>query len=104
MSAKYELPQSITLPNGTVLSHYWSYIPGLGPTWDFMCYCSKREGAKIKKIQVLSRGLRGKRDLRGMPYKPNDWIFCSIPQHQLYRAVLQLILYFLYLLYIDSRL
>ena len=89
MSSKYELPQSITLPNGTVLSHYWSYIPGLGPTWDFMRHCAKREGAKIKKIQVLPRSLRGKRDLHGMPYKPGDWIFCSIPQNQLYRAELQ---------------
>lgn len=88
MSSKYELPRSITLPNGTVLSHYWSYIQGLGPEYWQLQSWARAKKAKIRKIGVLPRSLRGKRDLHGMPYKPGDWIFCSIPQSQLYRAEL----------------
>jgi hypothetical protein len=88
MSSKYELPRSITLLGGQVLEHHWSYIQGIGPSWEFMKDCARRQKAKIRKIQVLPRSLRGKRDLRGLPYQPGDWIFCSIPQNKLYKAEL----------------
>jgi hypothetical protein len=89
MSAKYDLPRSITLPAGQVLSHYWSYIRGLGPDYWQLQAWARAKKAKIRKIKVLPRSLRGKRDLRGMPYQPGDWIFCSVPQKELYQANLQ---------------
>jgi len=35
----------------------------------------KSQGEKVILVEVLSKNLRGKKDLYNLPYKPTKWIF-----------------------------
>ena len=38
------------------------------------------KGLKYRYINVLSRNLRGKRDLHGSNYKPTRWLFIEVKE------------------------
>jgi hypothetical protein len=40
---------------------------------------AKRRGLKHRTINVLAKNLRGQRDLRGRPYKPQKYVFVQLP-------------------------
>lgn len=39
---------------------------------------AKRQKRKYRQVSVLSRSLRGKRDLHGKPYKPSIYVFVEV--------------------------
>ena len=39
---------------------------------------AKRQGLKYRVVGVLSRNLRGKRDLGGQPYQPSVFVFVEV--------------------------
>lgn len=41
---------------------------------------AKEQGLKTRIVKVLSRNLRGRTDLHGLPYKPTEWLFIEQKQ------------------------
>lgn len=78
---KTYLPDSIELPNGAVLypvigGHLKQQPFYNGPqTIPALVAEAKRRGLKYRRVEVLSRNLRGKLDLHRQPYRPTRWIF-----------------------------
>jgi hypothetical protein len=68
------LPQSITLPDGTVLDKRTHYILGVGPSLGQLLERAKQRGARYRLVEVLERNLRGKNGLDGLSYTPSTWI------------------------------
>lgn len=84
MSAHYNLPATLVTPKGVTLAHHWAYLPGIAPSWEIQKARARQLKGSIRKVSVLPRNLRGKRDLHGKLYAPGEWIFCSLP----YRVLL----------------
>ena len=82
---KSNLPEFITLPDGTVL---YPVIGGFLKQQPFTKATSrraiaaeaKRRRLKYRRVEVLSRELRGKLDLHRRPYTPTKWIFVEVKQ------------------------
>ena len=80
---KSNLPEFITLPDGTVL---YPVIGGSLKQQPFTKATSrraiaaeaKRRRLKYRRVEVLSRELRGKLDLHRQPYRPTTWIFVEV--------------------------
>ena len=80
---KSNLPEFITLPDGTVL---YPVIGGCLKQQPFTTATSrkakaaeaKRRKLKYRRVEVLSRNLRGKLDLHRQPYRPTTWIFVEV--------------------------
>lgn len=72
------LPESITLPCGTVLRHKISYIPGVGLSKSALITRIKARGGKYRLVEVLGRRLRGKKDLYHKPYRSTTWILSDV--------------------------
>ncbi len=88
MTAKYELPESITLPDGTVLSHRYSIIRGFGISYEEFKVAVRKRGGRLRLIRVLSRNLRGKRDLHGDPYAPGEWLFSDLSLFEIAKEII----------------
>jgi hypothetical protein len=82
---KSYLPAFIRLPNGTIL---YPVIGGCLKQQPFTTATSreaiaaeaKRRKLKYRRVEVLSRNLRGKLDLHRKPYKPTKWIFVEVKE------------------------
>lgn len=82
---KSYLPTFIRLPNGTIL---YPVIGGCLKQQPFTTATSrettaaeaKRRKLKYRRVEVLSRNLRGKLDLHRKPYKPTSWIFVEVKE------------------------
>ena len=80
---KSNLPEFITLPDGTVL---YPVIGGCLKQQPFTTATSrkaiaaeaKRRKLKYRRVEVLSRNLRGRLDLHRQPYRPTTWIFVEV--------------------------
>jgi hypothetical protein len=72
------LPESIKLPCGTVLSHKISYIAGVGLSKSALCAKIRARGGKYRLVEVFGRRLRGKEDLHHWPYRPSTWILTNL--------------------------
>lgn len=80
---KSNLPDFITLPDGTVL---YPVIGGCLKQQPFTTATSrkaiaaeaKRRKLKYRRVEVLSRNLRGELDLHRQPYRPTTWIFVEV--------------------------
>lgn len=42
---------------------------------------AKRRKLRYRRVEVLSRGLRGKRDLHGDTYRPTKWVFVEVKEN-----------------------
>jgi hypothetical protein len=71
------LPESITLPCGTVLDHKISYTAGVGYNRRVLLNKIKKLGGKYRCVEVLARRLRGQEDLHRRPYRPTTWILTN---------------------------
>ena len=79
------LPEFITLTDGTVL---YPVIGGYlkqqrfttATSRDTIAAEAKRRKLKYRRVEVLSRNLRGKLDLHRRPYTPTKWIFVEVKQ------------------------
>ena len=79
------LPDSITLRDGTVL---YPVIGGFlkeqrfttATSRDAIATEAKRRKLKYRRVEVLSRNLRGKLDLHRQPYRPTKWIFVEVKE------------------------
>jgi hypothetical protein len=108
MLSKYDLPETITLPNGAILKPViGGHLEGkpfltadvIGvdvtqPNWgtallamdpDFyraerklIIAEAKRRKLKYRQVKVLSRNLRGKLDLHHRPYTGTLWVFVEV--------------------------
>lgn len=82
---KSNLPESITLPDGTIL---YPVIGGCLNDQPFTTATSReaiaaearRRKLKYRRVEVLSRNLRGKLDLHRQPYRPTKWIFVEVKE------------------------
>ena len=82
---KSYLPELIILPDGTIL---YPVIGGCLKQQPFTTATSreaiaaeaKRRKLKYRRVEVLSRNLRGKLDLHRQPYKPTKWIFVEVKE------------------------
>ena len=85
---KSYLPEFIRLPDGTIL---YPVIGGCLNQQPFTTATSreaiaaeaKRRKLKYRRVEVLSRHLRGKLDLHRQPYKPTKWIFVEVTEGNL---------------------
>jgi hypothetical protein len=79
------LPEFITLADGTVL---YPVIGGYlkqqrfttATSRDAIAAEAKRRKLKYRRVEVLSRNLRGKLDLHRQPYRPTKWIFVEVKE------------------------
>lgn len=82
---KTNLPEFITLPDGTTL------FPVIGgclkeqpfttaTSRDAIAAEARRRKLKYRRVEVLSRNLRGKLDLHRKPYRPTKWIFVEVKE------------------------
>lgn len=82
---KTYLPEFIRLPDGTIL---YPVIGGCLKQQPFTTARSheaiaaeaKRRKLKYRRVEILSRNLRGKLDLHRHPYKPTKWIFVEVKE------------------------
>lgn len=82
---KANLPEFITLPDGTIL---YPVIGGCLKQQPFTTTRSRdaiaaearRRKLKYRRVEVLSRNLRGKLDLHRQPYRPTKWIFVEVKE------------------------
>ena len=82
---KANLPEFITLPNGTIL---YPVIGGClkeqpfttATSRDAIAAEARRRKLKYRRIEVLNRNLRGKLDLHRQPYRPTKWIFVEVKE------------------------
>jgi len=108
MISKYNLPDQLTLPGGTVLqpvigghlngqpfltkehagvdvtqSNWGTALLALGPDYqrserNLIIAEAKRRRLKYRQVRVLSHSLRGKLDLHHRPYTGTHWIFVEV--------------------------
>lgn len=82
---KTNLPEFITLPDGTIL---YPVIGGClkeqpfttATSRDAIAAEARRRKLKYRRVEVLSRNLRGKLDLHRKPYRPTKWIFVEVKE------------------------
>ncbi len=80
---KEYLPDSLTLPDGTLLNHRCSVITGLDVSYETLKAAVRKRKGRIRKVEVLSRRLRNRLDLHGKRYRPSVWAFSNLDLHQL---------------------
>lgn len=79
------LPDFITLPDGTMLHPViGGYLKQqrftTATSRDAIAAEAKRRKLKYRRVEVLSRNLRGKLDLHRQPYTPTKWIFVEVKE------------------------
>lgn len=72
----YDLPKSVKLPDGNILKNHISYEGEADKRR--ITEEIKIIGGRYKAVSVLARGLRGKTDLHGKPYRPTTWLFTDV--------------------------
>lgn len=82
---KTSVPEFITLPDGTILypviGGCLKEQPFTTPTSrDAIAAEARRRKLKYRRVEVLSRNLRGKLDLHRKPYRPTKWIFVEVKE------------------------
>ncbi|MFT7280520.1 MAG: hypothetical protein ACI9DM_000239 [Cyclobacteriaceae bacterium] len=76
MKLYHSLPETIEAATGETLKPYIGHLKKS----EVIAIC-KMSKLKYRQISILSKGLRGKTDLRGQPYKPSKWIFTQLDKN-----------------------